>query len=174
MNIDNGANMGESGEGTKAQAAVASGEKGGDTQQLEEPESSTTKIATKIRPRPTWESMFEELQTYKETNGNLNVPNRYGSLGTFVGNQRARYKLLLKGKPTKCMIQERANQLEALGFKWSIAAPLSWDDRMEQLKEYKKNMGTSMYHGVTGRLGIFFAINALCIGCCSSESQRRS
>ena len=45
-NHDNGANIGESGEGTKAQSAVDSGEKKGDAQILAEPDSSPTNVAT--------------------------------------------------------------------------------------------------------------------------------
>ena len=85
----------------------------------------------------TWKSRIDELQTYKNNNGHVNIPNRYGSLGDFVGNQRASYKLLFEGNPANSTTQERANQLEALGFKWSINAKyLSWDDRMEQMREY--------------------------------------
>ena len=61
---------------------------------------------------------MEQLKEYKKEHGNLNVPARYGSVGNFVRDQQAFHKLLLEGKPAKGMTQERANQLEALGFKW--------------------------------------------------------
>jgi hypothetical protein len=79
---------------------------------------------------------------YKNNNGHVNVPRSHDSLGTFVNIQRKSRKLLLEGKSARGMTQERVTQLETLGFKWSIkATSLSWDDRMEQLREYKKEHG---------------------------------
>ena len=59
-----------------------------------------------------------ELREFKRDYGNLNVPRSHGFLGNFVHNQRNLYKLLLEGKPALGMTQERAKELEALGFKW--------------------------------------------------------
>ena len=82
----------------------------------------------------------------------------HGLLGGFVRNQWSYYKLLRAGKPAQGKSQERSNQLEALGFKWSIIAThQSWDDRMEQLNEYKKEHGHVNVPPRHGSLGMFLS-----------------
>ena len=63
---------------------------------------------------------MEELKEFKNEYGHLNVPKCYGSLGGFAAHRREYYKLLRAGKPALGMTQERANKLQALGFKLSI------------------------------------------------------
>ena len=84
------------------------------------------------------------------------MPTSHGSLGTFVRDQRTFHKLLLEGKSVKGMTQERTNQLEALGFKWSIKATShSCNNRMEQLREYKNEHGHLNVPAHNGSVGSF-------------------
>ena len=58
-----------------------------------------------------WEERFDELVGYKEKNGTCNVPQKQGSLGTWVKEQRKNYR---KGK----LLPERTSKLEDVGFVW--------------------------------------------------------
>ena len=66
-----------------------------------------------------WESIFQELQSYKVEHGHCNVPTKSGKLGTWVVTQRDQYRLLKEGK-TSYMADERVQKLESIGFQWSI------------------------------------------------------
>jgi hypothetical protein len=58
-----------------------------------------------------WESRFEELQIYKDLNGNCLVPTSHSKLGFWVASQREQYK-------KEALSQERVEKLESLGFVW--------------------------------------------------------
>ena len=69
-----------------------------------------------------WEERFEELVEYKTRFGNCRVPRRYSTnakLGQWVMNQRAQYKLSREGKSC-VMTEERIQELESVGFEWSV------------------------------------------------------
>ena len=69
-----------------------------------------TQREEEIKP---WEERFNELAAYKEKNGDCNVPQRLGTLGSWVNNQR---KLHKKGT----LPQECTAQLEGVGFVWKL------------------------------------------------------
>jgi hypothetical protein len=76
-----------------------------------------------------WQSQFENLKEYHPTKGNSNVPQQWKedrSLGTWVCNQRKKYKLMKTGVAD--MDPERVQKLESLGFEWS------WYDSKRELK----------------------------------------
>eukprot|EP00571_Detonula_confervacea_P016952 CAMPEP_0172302726 /NCGR_PEP_ID=MMETSP1058-20130122/4390_1 /TAXON_ID=83371 /ORGANISM="Detonula confervacea, Strain CCMP 353" /LENGTH=1412 /DNA_ID=CAMNT_0013013315 /DNA_START=162 /DNA_END=4399 /DNA_ORIENTATION=- len=56
------------------------------------------------------------LKQYKAEHGHVNVPYRNGKVGQFVQHQRQNYK-----KCSHNLTEERVNELESLGFKWSIS-----------------------------------------------------
>ncbi|EJK68164.1 hypothetical protein THAOC_10681, partial [Thalassiosira oceanica] len=60
-----------------------------------------------------WFHRLDELAAYKDEHGDCNVPQRQGSLGTWVSNQRLYHK---KGK-LSC---ERIELLEKIGFEWIL------------------------------------------------------
>ena len=68
-----------------------------------------------------WEDKFRDLQDYARRHGNCNVPTKFRSdtaLGRWVSTQRKQYKEMKKGVKT-LMTLERAQRLEALGFRWN-------------------------------------------------------
>ena len=76
--------------------------------------------------------MEQQLRDYIKDYGHLNVPAGYSSLGNCVKNQRSYHKLLFEGKPEFGMTQERAKELEALGFKWSAECPQHWKYKRQE------------------------------------------
>ena len=63
---------------------------------------------------PTWNERLGDLIRYKAEHGHCNVPQRQGSLGEWVVNQRKAYKNK-KGK----LSEKRIQKLDDLGFSWS-------------------------------------------------------
>ena len=66
-----------------------------------------------------WDSMFQELQSYKTEHGHCNIPTASGTLGCWVSNQRQQYRLVKEGKPSSTT-DERVQKLESIGFQWSV------------------------------------------------------
>jgi len=99
-----------------------------------------------------WEERFTELVSYKEKNGNCNVPKREGALGIWVSNQRSMYK---KGK----LSQERTTQLEGINFNWSMREHSSesnakqWGKQYVELVDYNKKNGNCRVPRKHGALG---------------------
>jgi Helicase associated domain. len=86
--------------------------------------------------RYTWDDRFEELRLYKEQHGHCNVPQVYErGLGTWVSQQRAQFKRFKSGK-TSSMTTRRQQQLEKLGFVWSLRKRHSWGERYNELKAF--------------------------------------
>eukprot|EP00816_Leptocylindrus_hargravesii_P012207 CAMPEP_0196802968 /NCGR_PEP_ID=MMETSP1362-20130617/2458_1 /TAXON_ID=163516 /ORGANISM="Leptocylindrus danicus, Strain CCMP1856" /LENGTH=561 /DNA_ID=CAMNT_0042174389 /DNA_START=15 /DNA_END=1697 /DNA_ORIENTATION=- len=72
----------------------------------------------------TWNSMFQELQSYKAKHGHCNVPRNSGALGNWVYSQRQRYQLSKEGKLLNaCLSENQVQMLESIGFQWSLNAP---------------------------------------------------
>jgi hypothetical protein len=89
-----------------------------------------------------WEDRLCELADYRKIHRHCNVPQRYSEnikLGTWVGTQRTQYWLQEEGK-TSTMTLSRIQELESLGFKWSIYST-AWEDRLSELAEYRKIHG---------------------------------
>jgi hypothetical protein len=58
-----------------------------------------------------WESRLEQLQIYKDLNGNCLVPTGHSKLGSWVATQREQHK-------KQALSQERIEKLEGVGFVW--------------------------------------------------------
>ena len=81
-----------------------------------------------------WEEWMVELKRYKDEHGHVNVPLKYEpnlSLGSFVNNQRTKYRLYQSEKTSKdgegdgrsghnTMTEEMIRDLEDLGFVWNL------------------------------------------------------
>lgn len=81
-----------------------------------------------------WEEWMVELKRYKDEHGHVNVPLKYEpnlSLGSFVNNQRTKYRLYQSEKKSKdgegdgrsghnTMTEEMIRDLEDLGFVWNL------------------------------------------------------
>lgn len=108
------------------------------------PSNSSEKDAATSRSYSTWERWVELLSEYKQQFGDVDVPLKYEpnlSLGTFVNRQRAEYRKMQHGKPTS-MTTERIEQLNRLGFTWTIRENhTSWEDRLNELKDFKSVNG---------------------------------
>ena len=80
-----------------------------------------------------WTKMFKRLQAYQqEHNGSCNVPTQYcqdPKLGRWVQAQRYAYKKGLLAK-------ERCDQLEAIGFQWTVHT--EWTEMFKRLQAYQK------------------------------------
>jgi hypothetical protein len=75
-----------------------------------------------------WEERFEELQHYRDENGDPNVPTKYPNnrpLGRWVSTQRSMYKQFHSGgkfhKLPREEIERRISLLESMGFSWNLA-----------------------------------------------------
>lgn len=66
-----------------------------------------------------WQSRLEQLKAYKEENGHLNLGKNDGDLGVWADTQRTEMRFKKDGHHTH-LTDERINQLEKLGFGWSI------------------------------------------------------
>ena len=93
-----------------------------------------------------WESMFEELQTYKENTGHCNVPAKYRenkALGTWVVKQRNFYKRfqINRRDPSANITRDRIARLEGAGFDWD-PKETKWKLHFEALQLYKDEAGT--------------------------------
>ena len=57
-----------------------------------------------------------------------------------VTDQRRQLKAKQDGRPSQ-MTDDRKQKLDALGFIWKVRERADWNDRYEQLLEYKKENG---------------------------------
>jgi hypothetical protein len=108
-----------------------------------------------------WKQRFEELEQYKQRHGDCNVPSNdhrdpdIKALGAWVSTQRTAYDLLKKGRPT-LLTRERIELLQGLGFCWSVGPEvLTFEQRVEQLKEFLNQNGHCNVPQKHGPLGEF-------------------
>lgn len=92
-----------------------------------------------------WEDMFASLQKYKEEHGTVDVKKdpEGGNVALYnwVQAQRLEYKKLADGTDSK-LSAKKIQRLIELGFSFSKRSKyMKWDDRMEQLKQYKIKHG---------------------------------
>lgn len=82
-----------------------------------------------------WDSMFLELQRYKDEQGDCNVPweRKRSPLAKWVNKQRTSHK---KGQ----LSEDRKNRLQAIGFTWD-AREHSWEANYQKLRQYKERFG---------------------------------
>jgi hypothetical protein len=90
-----------------------------------------------------WKDRFSELADYHIIHGHCNVPQRYNEnskLGRWVGTQRSKYRLQLEGK-ISAMTLFHIKELESLGFEWRVCVTAPWEDRLNELANYRKIHG---------------------------------
>lgn len=96
-----------------------------------------------VRGDTFWQKNFDALVKYKNEHGDARVPRLYTKdpkLGEWVTDQRRQWKCKMEGKPS-LMTDERKNKLNELGFVWKVRDRADWNDRYEQLLEFKKENG---------------------------------
>ncbi|KAK1734997.1 helicase-associated domain-containing protein [Skeletonema marinoi] len=101
----------------------------------------------------TWQTRLEELKEYKEKHGDVEVPQKYGPLGTWVNKQRNEYNKIQKGVKSQ-LTQERISQLNSINFRWAQSKGQKlWETRFNELKEYKEKNCHCNVNTKDGRLG---------------------
>eukprot|EP00978_Attheya_sp_CCMP212_P019276 scaffold53821_cov50-Attheya_sp.AAC.2 len=110
------------------------------------------------RPSPTvthWDQRFQELVDFKKINGHTNVPDGSGSLGKWVSYHRTQYRLLNEGKHST-FSSDKCEKLESIGFTF-VHRPgptiTPWDQRFEELVDFKKINGHTNVPQGSGPLG---------------------
>eukprot|EP00978_Attheya_sp_CCMP212_P011169 scaffold27385_cov47-Attheya_sp.AAC.2 len=99
------------------------------------------------RKRPTWDQRFQELVDFKKINGHTSVPQLSGQLGGWVQTQRTQYRLFQEGKDST-LTNERRKKLEGIGFAFA-----AWDQRFQELVDFKKMNGHTKVPQLSGQLG---------------------
>lgn len=92
-----------------------------------------------------WDRQLDDLKLFREEWGHCLVPvghAKYPKLGSWVKEQRRHHALMKQGKQSN-MTEERASQLEAVGFCWNTHEAL-WLERFHELCEYKNTYGHSV------------------------------
>jgi hypothetical protein len=92
-----------------------------------------------------WDTRLEQLVEYKRAHGDCNVPQQYGpslELGFWVRRQHV-------AKTKHKLSAEREENLNSIGFVWSVRG-CDWDERFEQLVEYKRAHGDCNVPGQYG------------------------
>eukprot|EP00978_Attheya_sp_CCMP212_P034903 scaffold149115_cov41-Attheya_sp.AAC.2 len=87
-----------------------------------------------------WDESFKELVDFKKINGHANVPTRVRPLGRWVSNQRRQYQLLQEGKGSQLTI-DKFEILESIGFEFKYHPTTPWDQRFQELVDFKKING---------------------------------
>eukprot|EP00581_Thalassiosira_minuscula_P007000 CAMPEP_0183706548 /NCGR_PEP_ID=MMETSP0737-20130205/3328_1 /TAXON_ID=385413 /ORGANISM="Thalassiosira miniscula, Strain CCMP1093" /LENGTH=498 /DNA_ID=CAMNT_0025933963 /DNA_START=170 /DNA_END=1666 /DNA_ORIENTATION=+ len=96
-----------------------------------------------VRGDTFWQKNFDSLLKYKNEHGDVRVPRLYTKnpkLGEWVTDQRRQWKSKMEGKPS-LMTEERKAKLDEIGFVWKVRDRADWNDRYEQLLEFKKENG---------------------------------
>jgi len=113
------------------------------------PASSSSSTTKKSTPKElaeasasNWEEMYQQLRQYWVTNGTCMVKCLpYTPLRGWMVKQREQYHLLREGKPST-MTADRIQRLNDIDFPFiSTTKNLTWEERYEQLKEYKDRYG---------------------------------
>jgi NAD-dependent oxidoreductase involved in siderophore biosynthesis len=84
-----------------------------------------------------WEERYQQLCEYKSVHGNSNVPQTYPenpALGRWINKQRHFYK-------TKQLKQNYIDKLNEIGFVWVLRERKDWEERYQELQEYKRDHG---------------------------------
>jgi len=116
-------------------------------------DSKESTVLTKNQRRKVKSKRFyeriEELKVFKSQNGHCRVSRNCStnySLGSWCHSMRVSYRATKKQgiNETPILAQEQINALDELGFDWSLKEPRqmkSFDERLEDLKEFKQNFG---------------------------------
>jgi hypothetical protein len=98
-----------------------------------------------------WNERFHELKQFKEVHGHTMVPQGSGELGRWVKMQREQKKSTDKKnsgveippnkRPRPCMPPDRISKLDSIGFCWESETRRGWEERYEQLLQYRDEHG---------------------------------
>jgi hypothetical protein len=127
-----------------------------------------------------WNLRFEELKAFKEAHRHTSVPNNYGPLGTWVKHQRKLFCQLEKEMKSS-LTPERRAKLDGIQFQFQLQPNTPWDERLEELKAFKKEYGNTavpksfgpLCHWVYLQRRQFCRLNAGEKSCMSDERREK-
>jgi hypothetical protein len=91
-----------------------------------------------------WNRNYLLLKQFHQENGHCLVPRlAKDKLGEFVTEQRRQMKFLKEGKPSR-MTSKRTALLNELDFIWQLRQRTGWDDRYNELVQFKEQYGDTM------------------------------
>ena len=89
-----------------------------------------------------WNTRFNQLVLFKEEHGHCRVPRKHPQLGNWVMNQRI---AVFNKKKEGELSSDQIKVLNGIGFEWVVSRVVSkvvsWDERFEELKQYKEKHG---------------------------------
>lgn len=104
-----------------------------------------------------WDVMYEKLVEYKNQHGNTSVKCVDGTkdLYSWLNVQRSEYKKLQENKPSRLTAQ-RLMKFSQVGFEFNQRGSYkTWEQRVEQIKEYKQANGHVRIPVTDPELGVF-------------------
>mmetsp|Transcript_34344 Transcript_34344/g.82135 ORF Transcript_34344/g.82135 Transcript_34344/m.82135 type:complete len:330 (-) Transcript_34344:24-1013(-) len=109
--------------------------------------------------RVPWATRIEQLRSFVAEHGHCHVPKGH-EIFSFVSRMRTTYKQKAEGKKNS-LTDERVNQLNELGFVWMAgktpnfraAGRKTWDQRFQELLEFKELHGHTVVPQNSGPLG---------------------
>jgi len=106
-----------------------------------------------------WKTKLEEMKQFMQQNNHSHVPSteEYRSLQAWCITQRklhqTKYDKNKQNKTASALTDERESLLNEIGFDWDTSHEHIWHQRIEQLKEYKKQHGHVILGKKDGVLG---------------------
>lgn len=97
-----------------------------------------TSLPTKSTSDDAWQSKYNQLLQFHESNGHCNVPSS-SSLGQWIVRQRYLYR-----QSPSSLTAERIALLNQLDFQWLTRSEQIWNTRMNELREFKEANGHVM------------------------------
>jgi hypothetical protein len=101
---------------------------------------------------PSWDESFKDLVDFKKINGHTKVPTQFRPLGIWVSNQRRQYRFITEGKDS-LLTMDKYKQLERIGFAFRCRPHPPWDQRFQELVDFKKINGHMNVRQRSGPLG---------------------
>lgn len=90
-----------------------------------------------------WQKMYNELTKFYKTHGHCQVPST-STLGQWVVRQRFLYRQYPNRTTNSSLTPERISKLNQLSFPWLTRSEQLWQERINDLKNYKRQHGDCM------------------------------
>lgn len=90
-----------------------------------------------------WQKMYNQLAEYHKLHGHTSLPSNT-SLGQWCVTQRYKYRLKGNEENGRSLSRNRIEMLNKLGFVFETRYEVLWDQRINELKEFKKLHGHCM------------------------------
>ena len=98
-----------------------------------------------------WNDRLSDIMEFKQQWGHCHLLQKYAKspkLVKWVSDQRSQYRLFKSGKKS-FINNERIEQLEVVGFQWTLDSQLirktAWNEQFSELLEFKQEWGTVMF-----------------------------